>query len=47
MSSTSTVIGSVSPIIGHFTTGTRGSRRVTSEVGSPGATTTAWISARP
>jgi hypothetical protein len=47
MSSTSTVIGRVSPISGHFTTGTRGSWMVTSEVGSPGATTTAWIVARP
>src|SRR3954447_21876820 len=47
MSSTSTVIGRVSPAIRHFTTGTRGSRMVTSEVGRPGATTTTWISARP
>jgi hypothetical protein len=47
MSSTSTVIGRVSPGTGHLTTGTRGSRMVTSEVGRPGATTTAWISARP
>ena len=47
MSSTSTETGSISPGRGHLSTGTRGSRTVTSVTGRPGATTTIWSSARP
>ncbi len=47
VSSTSTVIGTVEPATGHFAIGTRPSRITLSKVPRPGATTIAWISARP
>ncbi|MDR6323087.1 hypothetical protein [Actinoplanes couchii] len=47
VSSTSTVIGTVVPGSGHFSTGTRDSRTIVSKAPSPGATTTSSMVARP
>ncbi|WP_433793815.1 hypothetical protein [Actinoplanes sp. CA-252034] len=47
VSSTSTVMGTVAPGSGHFSTGIRGSRTVVSKAPSPGATTISCMVARP